>query len=960
MGRRSQDSTRSPALPGLFDSKTVRPLFLTWAVVCLMAVVVGASVARSAGLALWVPVGIWIIVGLVSLWMWFNTPRDATGAFAWLMTAGVGGLLVLAAVNDLGLASPGLAFFPLVVLMLALFDLHRTRIALITTLAAVGVLWLGWREGALGASAAATLDPALKTMALRRVVVLLAALATAAICGLMLARTLRAMLLRQRAQAQAERSHELFALSPVAQVLHRDGVVLEANAAAAALFGYAHADDMVGSAIPDHFADPVDRARFDERLQELSKLPAGAAPLGMAAWRFRSRHGTLHEVRTTAAPIEIDGARAVLTTCIDDTAQLAAERARADAQSLMARIIAVSPYGIALVDLDTGHLALVNPELERITGYSREALIGHSPGGLGLWKDRASIKALMQATVDSGVLHDQQYEIVTRAGEVRQIFGSTAVFSLGERRYLLGVMRDVTQEAQQQLRRKAVLDTAPVGIFAVRHGTITLCSRRMEEMAGWPVGSGVGRSVASLMGGEAALQQLVEQTNPALLRGEMASFEWPLFRADGSPITARFSGRLIDTANPASRSGVVWTVQDVSDEVERSRLLERARLDAQAAAQAKTRFLVNTSHQLRTPLNAVLNLAELARAADTDPAQRQHLVHHIADTAQTLAQMLSDILDLQLIEDGELPLNRKDFDLGALADSLRSVHAVQAAARGLRLAVTLAPGADRWVHGDDQRVRQLLGHFLSNAVRYSESGRIDLRVLPLPGERYRFEVQDEGPGITEEDQRQLFEPFALMSASVRSRQRGGVGLGLAIARRLAQAMDGSTGVVSAPGRGSTFWAELTLPPAAAPGTGASGYDAPLKGVRLLLADDDELGTASMTLMLERWGAHVDAVSDGTQAVRSVSMSRQEGRPYDLVLMDLHMPMMDGLEATRWIRQELNELSLPIIAVTAGTMPSEIEGATAAGCNDFISKPVTAAVLLARMVQLIAQRETAPK
>jgi CheY-like chemotaxis protein len=131
-------------------------------------------------------------------------------------------------------------------------------------------------------------------------------------------------------------------------------------------------------------------------------------------------------------------------------------------------------------------------------------------------------------------------------------------------------------------------------------------------------------------------------------------------------------------------------------------------------------------------------------------------------------------------------------------------------------------------------------------------------------------------------------------------------------------------------------------------------------VRLLLADDDELGTASMTLMLERWGAHVDAVSDGTQAVRSVSMSRQEGRPYDLVLMDLHMPMMDGLEATRWIRQELNELSLPIIAVTAGTMPSEIEGATAAGCNDFISKPVTAAVLLARMVQLIAQRETAPK
>ena len=136
--------------------------------------------------------------------------------------------------------------------------------------------------------------------------------------------------------------------------------------------------------------------------------------------------------------------------------------------------------------------------------------------------------------------------------------------------------------------------------------------------------------------------------------------------------------------------------------------------------------------------------------------------------------------------------------------------------------------------------------------------------------------------------------------------------------------------------------------------------APLRGVRLLLADDDELGTASMTLMLERWGAHVDAASDGTQAVRAVSVAREEGRPYDLILMDLHMPLMDGLEATRWIRGELQETFLPIIAVTAGTMPSEIAGAKAAGCNDFISKPVTGAVLLTRMVQLIAQRETAPK
>ncbi|MFM8609415.1 MAG: PAS domain S-box protein [Burkholderiaceae bacterium] len=948
--------------PFLFSGTATRRLMWAWAFICLLGVAAVVTVGKPWHPLMVVPVAVWSMQAAVALWVSHRLPDNTAKILPWMLTTSVLSLLLLIGVNGMGLGSPALALLPLLVLMRAMLDTRRLQIVLIAMASAAMVLLLGWREGAFASSvaaanaAASATDAASQAMALRRVLVLLASVATALVCGLVLASTLRQMMLRQRTQGQTEQFEGMFHDSPAPHVLHRDGLVVNANDAAATLFGYQSGDQMVGVFMPDHFADEADRQQFAERLVTLQGRSMGAVPLPMAVYRVRRPDGRVAQVRATAKPAEFEGARATLTVFIDDTAQLLAERERDDAQALMARMIAVSPYGIALTDLTSGLLVLVNPEFERMTGYSRDQLVGRSTLELGVYKDPDQARSLREHALQAGVVHDVAVPSITRSGTTRVFRGSVAVFSMGQRSYLLSVTRDVTDELTQQMEQRATFDTAPIGLFVVRDHTITLVSRSLEQMLGWPQGSGAGRSAADLMGGQAALQQVIGKTNDGLLRGETVSFDWPLFHGDGTHFTARFTGRVIDTLDPASRRGVVWTVLDVSLDVERERLLERARLDAQANAQAKARFLVHTSHQLRTPLNAVLNLAELARSNDTEPAQREHLLQHIADTAQTLVRMLTDILDLQLFDDGDLPLSPRDFDLGAVTDALRSSYAAQAAARGLRLTVTLAPGADRWVHGDEQRVRQLLGNLLSNAVRFGDAGRIELRIHPLGADRYRFEVQDEGAGITPDDQTRLFEPFAALGGSESVlRAQGGVGLGLALARRITDAMGGQIGVVSAPGQGSTFWVELPLPQAQAPHAEASGYDAPLRGVRLLMAEDDELSTASMTMMLERWGAQVDAVNDGTQAVRAVSAARQEGRPYDLVLMDLHMPMMDGLEATRWIRQELGETSLPILALTASVMPTEVQGAKAAGCSDFISKPVAAPVLLARMVDLIAER-----
>jgi signal transduction histidine kinase/ActR/RegA family two-component response regulator len=425
---------------------------------------------------------------------------------------------------------------------------------------------------------------------------------------------------------------------------------------------------------------------------------------------------------------------------------------------------------------------------------------------------------------------------------------------------------------------------------------------------------------------------------PALARGEPVEVERLMRRRDGSTFWCRLLARVVDPLQPVV-GGTIWIAEDVTERREIQRALAAAKEQAEAASQAKSAFLANTSHEIRTPLNGLLGLARLALDARSDTARTREYLKLILESAETLSTIISDILDLSKIEAGKLTLERADFDLHALLQTIYTAYRDLVTAKGLVLQFDLAPGVPVHVNGDAVRVRQIVANFLSNALKFTAHGRIELRVQPANG-RVRFAVNDTGIGLAPEAQARLFQPFSQADEST-SRRFGGTGLGLSICRELALLMDGEVGVDSVAGRGSTFWAELPLPaaaPPAAPAAAAADEELPLAGLRLLLVEDNAVNMLIADSLLRGWGAAVVQATDGRQALETVE---REGGRFDAVLLDMHMPVMSGYEALAQLRQRYSATALPVIALTAAALSSERERCMALGANGFVTKPIDA-------------------
>jgi len=554
---------------------------------------------------------------------------------------------------------------------------------------------------------------------------------------------------------------------------------------------------------------------------------------------------------------------------------------------------------------------------------------------------------------------------------------------------LVLTIEDVTQRLESRLRLEALEDrlrailshAADAVIVIDTDGRIELANGAAEQLTGWAADDLVGAPITVLMeepfrsSHQGQIERYLEFGESGILNVGPRPF--PLLRRDGRRLPIELSvgeafiagerkfigvcrdisqrlekDEALRSANAALRHKI-GELQAVSQGLEAQKLaLERlaadnaaARAEAERANQAKSRFLATMSHELRTPLNGILAVSEALGRRGLAPAD-QDLVEIISSSGQGLLSILNEILDLSRVESGQLQIEPQVFSPREAVRAVAEVWRFAAEAKGLELRVQEKGLAAARV-GDAQRLRQILSNLVNNAIKFTDRGAITLKARPVSqDQRLRFEVIDSGPGVAPHDRERLFEPF-VQADSERTRRHGGAGLGLAICRELAGLMGGRIWVEPAPSGGARFVVDLPMPlaeaagPAREPAERASDGGARAHDPRILVAEDHPLNRLVASIVLEEAGLNFDFAEDGVAAVEAVTRGG-----YDLVLMDVNMPRMDGLEATRQIRALASPLcDIPIVAVTANAAPDEVEACMRAGMTAFVAKPIRAAELL---------------
>ncbi len=730
-------------------------------------------------------------------------------------------------------------------------------------------------------------------------------------------------------------------LSPDLMVIHGDGLILQANQKAAALLGAETPAQLCGRNLRDFFPEEF----LDSTLPSQDDGPdrTGQAP----AWRrvLLPARGAPVTVELASVAIARQGQRCILTIGRDVTGQLLAERELHSREALMQGLFRAAPVGIGI----SRNRVFIrgNDRFYSMVGYAENEVVGSSsrilyPNEAEFLRAGDELRRMIKAQGNGSTKTKWRRK---DGAIIDVLLNATPLDAHDSGGDLVFVALDITDwlDAQRRLeseaaRRRILMEVAKDGIAIFDNDHCVLeANASFARMLGYRHEDIVGRHTWDF---EAQFDEAKIRSDMPDVSKVQATFETIHQRRDGTTYAAEVSasGAMIE-----NQPMVITITRDISERKRLEIVMLQARQAAEEASRTKSEFLANMSHEIRTPLNGIIGMIELIRRSAKDEAQQGYSEMAIA-ASKRLTRLLSDILDLSSVEAGSLGIQTAPFDLRKSIDQVCGLLTPTAEQSGLLFHRHVDPALEETFKGDAVRIEQILINLLGNAFKFTKRGSVTLDVHPLPVappgcRRILFSVSDTGIGIPDEKLKALFAPFTQADGGY-TRSYQGAGLGLAICKRLVSLMGGTMSAESSPGEGTTMRFCLTIE-AIAPEADAEpcpdSEGPPLTVQRILLVEDELVNRTVAQRLLEQAGFSVTTAEHGSAALRQLGKER-----FDLVLMDVQMPEMDGIEATQAIREgKAGEhcRDIPVIAFTGHAMSGDRERFLAAGMNGYVAKPI---------------------
>ena len=736
--------------------------------------------------------------------------------------------------------------------------------------------------------------------------------------------------------------------------LSEGGSVLEVNRSFVEMFGYG-ASEVVGMPAVD-FVAPESREAVAEHISTGSSEPYEAVAL--------RKDGTTFDAEVRGKSSEYRGRVVRVTAIRDITGRKRAERKLKEAEHRYRALVEKVPAVVYLQEIGGPDAAMyMSPRLEALTGYSPEDL--KDPGLR--WRmvhpeDRERMRSEDEHPVRPGEVVTTEYRVVHRDGHTVWVRNESVVVEDEESgsRYWQGFMLDITEakkaeealkESEERYRLVARATDETIWDSDILADEQTW-NGAVQTMFGYPPEQRTSTAwwEGHIHPGD---RERVLTSVDAILEGggEVWSGEYRFRRADGAYSTVMDRAYVVRDAE-GRPVRMIGSMSDITGRKQYERELKRAREEAERANRAKSEFLANMSHEIRTPMNGILGMAELLLDTPLSEEQRE-FAQTVRLSGQNLMMIIDDILDFSKIEAGAMRLETINLDLRSTVEDVTVLLGGRAQDKGLELASLIEHDVPEALRGDPGRLRQILTNLLSNAIKFTDKGEVIVRVEPVGEDEetatVRFEVSDTGIGISQEQQRRLFLAFTQADAST-TRRYGGTGLGLAISKQLVNLMGGEISVRSEPGAGSTFSFTVTFekqPEYAGP---ARSVQADLAGRRALVVDDNGANRTILEKQLSSWGVRTTGVEGGREALLEL---RSAGEPYDLAVLDMQMPGMDGMELARRIKADPDLSPIRLVLLTSMGRRGEGEEASQSGIEAYLTKPVRQSELYDALVTVMS-------